>query len=84
LYDGQEGSKGLKKVDYQTVWMKKASCAYCHLECQGIHCLKLHEATCLDQQHQVLKKSKEDDQESVILWLHSNLEASQYVCVHGL
>jgi hypothetical protein len=57
--------------------MKKGICTHCQLECQGIHCLKSHEATCMDQQQQVLKEYKKDADQDIVLWLNSNAEVSQ-------
>ena len=59
------------------IWMKKGFCTHCKLECQGIHCLKSHEATCMDQQQQVFKEYKKDADQDIVLWLNNNAEVSQ-------
>ena len=65
------------KKESSNIWMKKGFCTHCQLECQGIHCLKSHEATCMDQQQQVLKEHKKEADQDIVLWLNSNAEVSQ-------
>ena len=67
----------LKKDQCLNIWMKKGFCTHCQLQCQGIHCLKSHEATCMDQQQQVLKEYKKEADQDIVLWLNNNAEVSQ-------
>jgi hypothetical protein len=67
----------LKKDQCLNIWMKKGFCTHCQLECQGIHCLKSHEAMCMGQQQQVLKECKKEADQGIVLWLNNNAEVSQ-------
>jgi hypothetical protein len=68
------------KKECSNIWMKKGFCTHCQLECQGIHCLKSHEATCMDQQ-QVLKEYRKHADQGIVLRLNSNAEVSHSASV---